>query len=190
LRAWSTTSRLPRIAVHGRVVGPSAASPIASARSYCSPAPSRHDRRSGWMLPKRWPDTHSDTRPDSRPRWTPCLAGWTARADTKADGHRDRPHGRTRSSGRLQLSILAGWPGSTNDERLSPHWTAVRPGVRVGVQLSRAGASIPTAMVRVMVKCLARQSPSRPCERPAWPHDVIRRFLGGASGRDGNGCGR
>jgi hypothetical protein len=30
------------------------------------------------------------------------------------------------------------------------------------------------AMVRVMVKRLARQSPSRPCERPAWPHDVIR----------------
>jgi hypothetical protein len=34
--------------------------------------------------------------------------------------------------------------------------------------------SIPTAMVRVMVKRLARQSPSRLCERPAWPHDVIR----------------
>ena len=108
------------------------------------------------MLPNRRLDTYSDTRPDSRPRWTPCLAGWTARADTKADGHRHRPHGRTRSSGRLQSSIRAGWPGSTNDERLSPHWVAVRPGVRVGVQLSRAGASIPTAMVRVMVKCLAR----------------------------------
>jgi hypothetical protein len=42
------------------------------------------------MLPNRWPDTHSDTRPDSRPRWTPCLAGWTVRADTQADGHRGR----------------------------------------------------------------------------------------------------
>jgi hypothetical protein len=55
-----------------------------------------------------------------------------------------------------------GWPGSTNDERLSPPWAAVRPSIRVGVQPSRSGASIPTAMVRVMVKRLARQSPSRP----------------------------
>ena len=82
------------------------------------------------------------------------------------------------SSGRLQSFIRAGWPGSTNDERLqSALGGGPRPGIRVGVQPSRAGASIPTAMVRVMVKRLARQSPSRPGEHPAWPHDVIRRFL-------------
>jgi hypothetical protein len=96
VRAWSTTSRLPRIAGTVGWSGPSAASPIASARSYCSPAPSRHDRRSGWTLLNRRPDTHSDTRLDRRPRWTPCLACWTARADTKTDGRRGRPHGRTR----------------------------------------------------------------------------------------------
>ena len=83
--------------------GPRAASPIASARSSCSPAPTRHERRSGWTLPSRRPHTHI-----GHPAQTavqdghPCLACWTARADTTADAHRSRPHGRTRSSGRLQ----------------------------------------------------------------------------------------
>jgi hypothetical protein len=106
----------------------------------------------------------------------PGLVCWMARADTKADGHRDRPHGRTRSSGCLQSSIRADWPGSTNDVRLSPPWAAVRPGVR-WCPAVQGGSVHPTAMVRGMVKRLARPSPSRPCERPAWPHDAIRRFL-------------
>jgi hypothetical protein len=38
----------------------------------------------------------------------------------QADGRRSRPHGWTRSSGRLQSFIRTDWPGSMNDERLSP----------------------------------------------------------------------
>jgi hypothetical protein len=147
VRAWSTTSRLPRIAGHGRMVGAKRRLAIASARSYCPPAPSRHDRRSGWTLLSRRPDTHSDTRPDSRPRWTPCLACWTARADTNASGHAvgrggDRPIGCPpgRRSG--------GCPGS--------------------VQPSR-GASIPTASV-------AGRSATKPSvpARPTLPHTDSR----------------
>jgi hypothetical protein len=143
LRAWSTTSRLPRIAGHGRVVGAKRRLPISSARSSGSPAPSRHDRRSGWMLLNRRSDTHSDTRPDRRPRWTPCLAGWTARADTKADGHRDRPH-----AGRVPL-VVCSRPSVrvgrgvriTNDS--SPPWAAVRPGVRVWCPAVQGGSVHP-----------------------------------------------
>lgn len=73
MKAWSTPSRLPRIADHVGWSGPGAASPIAGARSSCSPAPSSRDWRPGWTLPNRRPDTHSDTWSDSRPRWTPWL---------------------------------------------------------------------------------------------------------------------
>ena len=193
LRAWSTTSRSPRIAGPGRGVG-------AQAPPRRSPAPAHPvlphlpGTTGGRMdAPEPTAGHHSDT-PPGQPSKMDTLA-WPA-------GRRERTPRRTAtatdrmldacSSGRLQSSIRAGWPGSTNDERPSPpmRWAAavtVRQGVRPGqgsaagypsgVQPSRAGASIPAAMVRVMAKRLARQSPSRACERPAWPHDVIRRFL-------------
>jgi hypothetical protein len=108
-RAWSTPLRLPRMVATFGWSGPRATPPLASVRSSCSPAPSRHGWRSGRTLPSRGPDIDSDTCPDRRPNGHPGLACWT-----------------------------------------------------VGVQPSRSGVPIPTAMVRVMAKRLARQSPSRP----------------------------
>ena len=128
-------------------LGPSAASPISSARSYSSPAPFQIRQAVGMGAPEPTAGHHSDTRPDSRPRWTPCLACWTARADTNASGHAvgrggDRPIGCPpgRRSG--------GCPGS--------------------VQPSR-GASIPTASV-------AGRSATKPSvpARPTLPHTDSR----------------
>jgi hypothetical protein len=62
----------------------------------------QHDRRSEWTLPSRRPDTTRTPARTAVQDGHPGLACWTARADTKADAHRGRPHGRTRSSDRLQ----------------------------------------------------------------------------------------
>ena len=189
VRAWSTTSRLPRIAGTVGWSGPSAASPIASARSYCSPAPSRHDRRSGWTLPP-WTAGHPLGHPPGPPSKMDTLLGLLDGASGHQDGRPPRPTPWPDARplvvcSRPSLRVGRG-ARMTNDPvrlcgrprrpsaRVSALGGGPRPGIRVGVQPSRAGASIPTAMVRVMVKRLARQSPSRPCERPAWPHDVIR----------------
>ena len=161
-RAWSTPLRLPRMVAAFRWSGPRAAPPLASVRSSCSPAPSRHGWRSGRTLPSRGPDIDSDTCPDRRPRWTPWL-GLLDGASGHQGGRPPRPTAcRTRSAGRLQSSIRAGWPGSTNDERLQSALGGGLAGYPSGVQSSRSRVPIPTAMVRVMVKRLARQSPSRP----------------------------
>ena len=144
LGAPSTASRLSRIVATCRWSGPRAASPISSARSSCSPAPSKHDRRSGWTLRNRRPDT---TRtPPGQPSKVDTWLGLLDGASGHQGGRPPRPTAwpDARSSGRVQSSIRAGWPGSTNDERLSPHWTAVRPGVRV------------------VSSCPGRECPSRP----------------------------
>jgi hypothetical protein len=171
-RGWTFRRRLleglehaVEVAAHGghvRVVGAKGAPPLASVRSSCSPAPSRHGWRSGRTLPSRGPDIDLDTCPDSRPRWTPWL-GLLDGASGHPGGRPPRPTAcRTRSAGRLQSSIRASWPGSTNDERLQSALGGGPAGCPSGVQPSRSGASIPTAVVRVLVKRLARPSPSRP----------------------------
>jgi hypothetical protein len=92
----------------------------------------------------RGPDIDSDTCPDRRPRWTPCLACWTARADTKTDGRRGRPHGRTRVPlvvcSRPSLRVGRG-VRMTNDS--SPPWAAVRDRVSEWVS-SRPGRECPS----------------------------------------------
>jgi hypothetical protein len=77
----------------------------------------------GWTLPSG--------RPDSRPRWTP----WLGRLDG-ASGHQGgRPPRPTAWPdaflGSSAVVHPCGWPGRTNDERLSPPWAAVRPSIRV-----------------------------------------------------------
>jgi hypothetical protein len=144
LRAWTTTSRLPRIAGHGRGVG-------AQAPPRRSPAPAHpvflH-------LPGTTGGRDGHSRTDGRtPTRTPArtavqdghlgLACWTARADTKADGHRDRPH-----AGRVPL-VVCSRPSVrvgrgvriTNDS--SPPWAAVRPGVRVWCPAVQGGSVHP-----------------------------------------------
>ena len=94
---------------------------------------------------------HSDTARTAVQDGHPGLACWTARADTKADGHRDRPHGRTRSSGRLQSPSVRVGRGvrMTND--------SVRPGRRSGcpsgVRPSRAGRRSVTVRARHPAPC-------------------------------------
>jgi hypothetical protein len=175
--APSTPERLLRQMPTSGWSGPRAASPIASARSYffpvSCPLPGTTGGR-GMDAPKPTAG-HPLGHPAGPPSKMDTLAWPAGRRKRTQGGRPPRPTAcRTRSSGRLQSSIRASWPGvrMTNDS--SPPWAEVWPGVRVGVQPSRSGASIPTAMVREMVKRLARQSPPRPCERPAWPHDVVR----------------
>jgi len=184
------TSRLPRIAGHGRVVG--AKRRLADRQRPLILLSRTFQARQAVGMDAPEPTAgHPRGHPPGQPSKMDTLLGRLDGASGHQGGRPPRPTAWPDAFlGSSAVVHPCGCPGSTNDERLSPPWAAVRPGIRAGVRPSRAGASIPTAMVRVIVKRLARQSPSRPCERPAWPHDVIRRFLGGASGRDGNGCGR
>jgi hypothetical protein len=175
LRAWTTTSRLPRIAGHGRGVG-------AQAPPRRSPAPAHPVLL---PLPNTTGGRDGHSRTDGRtPTRTPARTA-------VQDGHLAWPAGRRERTPRRTATATDRMPDAFLWSSAVVHpcglageyesrTTPVRPGRRsgrvseCGVQLSRAGVSIPTAMVRVMVKRLARQSPSRLCERPAWPHDVIR----------------
>jgi hypothetical protein len=175
LRAWTTTSRLPRIAGHGRGVG-------AQAPPRRSPAPAH---TVFLHLPGTTGGRDGHSRTDGRtPTRTPARTA-------VQDGHLAWPAGRRERTPRRTATATDRMPDAFLWSSAVVHpcglageyesrTTPVRPGRRsgrvseCGVQLSRAGVSIPTAMVRVMVKRLARQSPSRLCERPAWPHDVIR----------------
>ena len=73
MRAWSTTSRSPRIAGPGRVVGAKRRLADRQRPLILFSCPFQTRQAVGWTLLNRRPDTHSDTRPDSRPRWTPWL---------------------------------------------------------------------------------------------------------------------
>jgi hypothetical protein len=101
-------------------------------------------------------------------------------------GRRERTPRRTatatdRMAGRVLL-VVCSRPSVRVGQGARMTYDSVRPGRRSGLVSEwcpavQGGSVHPTAMVRVMVKRLARPSPSRPCERPAWPHDAIRRFL-------------
>ena len=101
---------------------------------------------------------HPLGHPPGQPSKMHTLLGLLDGASGHQGGRPPRPTAwpDARSSGRVQSSIRAGWPGSTNDERLSPPWAVgcgddrplgcpplgggPRPGIRVGVQPFRAGA--------------------------------------------------
>jgi hypothetical protein len=182
LRAWSTTSRLPRIAGHGRVVGAKRRLADRQRPLILSSCTFQARQAVGMDAPEPTAG-HPLGHPPGPPSKMDTLLGLldgrertprrTAAAADPMAGTRVPPVVCSRPSLRVGRGArmtndpvrLCGRPRRPS-ARVSAVGGGPRPGIRVGVQPSKAGASIPTAMVRVIVKRLARQSPSRPCERP------------------------
>ena len=158
LRAWTTTSRLPRIAGHGRGVGAKRRLPISSARSSCSPAPSKRDRRRDG---RSRTDGRTPTRTPARTAVQDGHLAWPAgrheRTPRRTATATDRmPDAFLWSSAVVHPCGLAEEYEMTNDS--VPH-TVGRGGDRpLGCPPLRGPAGCPS----VVSSCPGRECPSRP----------------------------